>query len=265
MGDGQYTTSTRVFDAYARYYDLLYQDKDYAAEAQFVHKQLLRQGGGGGSLLELGCGTGRHAMEFANFGYSVEGVDLSENMVQQAMRRADVCPEERKPAFKIGDVRTVRLGRKFDTVVSLFHVMSYQTTDADLQAAFRTAAHHLNAGGLFLFDFWYGPAVRHDPPVVRVKRLEDDAIRVTRLAEPQHEESRNLVSVDYNIFLKDKSTGMLDEISETHSMRYLFLPEMRQYLEQEGFAVRGSGTWLTEKPLGQDFWYGWLIAQLDRK
>lgn len=257
----QTTGTGRVFDAYARYYDLLYRDKDYAGEARFVYEQLLRQQGTVGSLLELGCGTGRHAVEFTKLGYAVTGVDLSENMVRQAVQRVASLPEDSRPVFQAGDVRTVRFDRKFDTVLSLFHVMSYQTTDADMQAAFQTAAHHLNLGGLFLFDFWYGPAVRHDPPVVRVKRLEDETIRVTRLAEPQHEPSRNLVMVNYDIFLRDKRTGALEEIREAHQMRYVFLPEMSRMLERVGFDVSMSGVWLLEKALNQDSWYGWICAR----
>lgn len=254
-----------VFNEYAQYYDLLYRDKDYAGEAKFVKKQLTRQGGKIGELLELGCGTGRHAVEFGRLGYKVTGVDMSYEMVAHAEMRAGSLDGKEKANlnFHVGDVRSVRLAGKFDTVVSLFHVISYQTSDDDLRSAFLTAAHHLKRGGLFLFDFWYGPAVLQDPPTVRVKRLEDDAIQVTRLAEPSHEASRNLVTVNYDIFLRNKLDRTLDEIRESHLMRYLFLPELQHLLEREGFVLRASGAWLSDKALAEDSWYGWLVAQLN--
>jgi ubiquinone/menaquinone biosynthesis C-methylase UbiE len=101
-----------VFNHYARYYDLLYRDKDYAGEAAFVHQQLARAGRAGSTMLELGCGTGRHALEFARHGWSVTGYDLSEGMVEQAQRRAgEMVPAlAEKLKFAVGDARRVRSG-----------------------------------------------------------------------------------------------------------------------------------------------------------
>ena len=66
-----------VFNHYARYYDLLYRDKDYAGEARFVHDQFAQHGLAAGRLLELGCGTGRHAVEFAKLGWIVSGFSVT--------------------------------------------------------------------------------------------------------------------------------------------------------------------------------------------
>lgn len=252
-----------VFDEYARYYDLLYRDKDYAGEVRFVHEQLVRQGGAPGTLLELGCGTGRHAIEFGRLGYLVTGVDLSPGMVEQAKARvlALTDKERSRIRFQVGDVRSARLEGKFDAVISLFHVMSYQVTDDDLRAAFKTAAHHLKPGGLFLFDFWYGPAVQSDPPVVRVKRLEDEDLQVTRLAEPEQRHAQNSVIVNYDVFLKNKRTGAISEIRESHPLRYLFLPEMERLFTAYGMVLKASGGWCTGKTLGNDTWYGWVVGR----
>src|ERR1051325_10396521 len=76
--------------------------------------------------------------------------------------------------FVKGDARNVRLGRRFGAVISLFHVMSYQTTNEDLSASFITAREHLERGGIFLFDCWYGPGVLTDRPSVTVKHLSDN-------------------------------------------------------------------------------------------
>ena len=62
-----------IFDAYARYYDLLYQDKDYVAEVDFVVDLLSRYGVKTRSLLELGCGTGCHAGYLGNKGFECIG------------------------------------------------------------------------------------------------------------------------------------------------------------------------------------------------
>ena len=102
-----------VFDAYARYYDLLYTDKDYCGEAAFVDRLLRQHGSAGGDLLELGCGTGRHAVELARRGWQVVGVDRSEEMVLLANNRNFNTEETIQKAinFQVGDVRTVRVGQ----------------------------------------------------------------------------------------------------------------------------------------------------------
>lgn len=251
-----------VFNQYARYYDLLYWHKDYAGEVRFVHEKLLKGGARPGRLLELGCGTGRHAVEFAKLGWSVTGYDLSQSMVNLAQERAAaVAPAiAAKLKFAQGDVRTVRDGQSHDCVISLFHVMSYQTTDKDLRSTFKTAAGHLKPGGRFFFDFWYGPAVLSDPPAVRVKRLEDDRIEATRLAEPDVRYNENLVLVNYHVFIKDKITGTVSELRETHRMRYWFLPELELFLGLAGFHLSASGGCYGERALGKDTWYGWILA-----
>ena len=55
-----------VFADYARYYNVLYKDKDYAAEVSFILQCLQNTGSTPGTLLDLGCGTGRHALEMAS-------------------------------------------------------------------------------------------------------------------------------------------------------------------------------------------------------
>ena len=81
---------TEVFDAYSAYYDLLYKEKDYAGEVEYILSLLANQGVTEGEILELGCGTGKHAEQFAQKGFSVHGVDLSPSMGSEAERRKPV-------------------------------------------------------------------------------------------------------------------------------------------------------------------------------
>jgi SAM-dependent methyltransferase len=249
-----------VFDAYSRYYDLLYRDKDYAGEAAFVAAQLRRYAPSTARALELGCGTGAHAEHLARMGFSVHGIDQSETMLARAVaRRAGLPPEvAARLGFAPGDARTARTGDTYDAVIALFHVMSYQASDADLRAVFATAAAHLRPGGLFLFDFWYGPAVLAQRPEARVKRLEDERIRVTRNAEPAMREDQRVVDVSYAVSIEDKSTGAVQELRETHRMRYLFLPELAA-LRAAAFEERASRAWLGEDAPGAQSWSAFQI------
>ena len=248
-----------VFGAYARYYNLLYKDKDYAGEAQYVRSLIEAHSPQARTVLDLGCGTGRHDFLLAEMGYQVTGVDQSAGML--AVARSQQSAASPPPAFSEGDIRSVRLGTRFDVVVSLFHVMSYQTGNEDLAAAFATARAHLKPGGVFIFDCWYGPAVLSDPPVVRVKRLEDDAVSVTRLAEPVMRARENLVQVNYQIFERDKASGAVAELKESHLMRYLFQPEIELFLKQAGLSLVSSAEWMTGREAGFASWGVCFVAR----
>ena len=255
------------FSEYARYYDLLYKDKDYEGETDYIHRLIHRLRPDAKTVLELGSGTGKHALLLAKKGYSVQGVERSSGMLAQANALSQAhsgeltAAKQTPPVFVEGDIRTVRVNQPFDVAISLFHVISYQTTNTDLKQAFETARHHVRAGGLFIFDVWYGPAVMTDRPAVRVKRMADDQIEVTRLAEPVLHPNQNIVDVNYHVFIRNKATGTVTETREKHEMRYLFSPEIDLLLGQTGFSLLHQEEWLTGRPPNCDTWGVCFVAK----
>jgi SAM-dependent methyltransferase len=225
-----------------------------------VRSLLARHGVNGGTLLELGCGTGKHAEQMARLGYVVHGIDSSAAMVDLARRRVASEPGARL-RFDAGDVRSARLGSQFDAIISLFHVASYQSTNQDLAAMFATAQAHLGPGGIFVFDFWYGPGVLTEPPAVRVKRLEDEVIRVTRIAEPDLRPNENIVDVNFTVLVTHKHTQAVSELRETHRMRYLFLPELQWLLQGAGMEMLQAEGWMSSAELGCGTWQAVVTAR----
>ncbi|WP_341999472.1 class I SAM-dependent methyltransferase [Chlorogloeopsis sp. ULAP02] len=252
-----------VFGNYARYYDLLYRDKDYVGEALFIRRLIQNHASEAQDILELGCGTGNHAVLLAKEGYKVHGVDLSEEMLKKANSRLSQLPPELTSRLKFshGDICQIRLNQTFDVVLSLFHVISYQTTNEDLLAAFATVKEHLKPGGIFIFDVWYGPAVLSDRPTIRVKRLEDEEISVTRIAEPAMYPNDNLVDVNYQVFIKDKDNGSVEELQETHRMRYLFKPELELLFNQFSLELIECREWMSNSEPGFNTWGVYFIAR----
>jgi len=245
------------FARYARYYDLLYADKDYEAEVRFVTGLIRSLDAKAVSLLELGCGTGIHASLLAVQGYRVHGVDRSKEMLEEARRRA----KNGNPAFSSGDARDIRLNAKFDIVIALFHVISYQTSNDDLLHFFDTVNEHLRPGGYFIFDCWYGPAVLTERPAVRVKKCEDDQLRVIRIAEPVIYPNDNLVDIHYQMLARDKTDNAHDEVSEVHRMRYLFYPEISFLASRSGLSIVSSCEFMTGRTLGDDTWNACFVVR----
>jgi SAM-dependent methyltransferase len=240
-------SASEPFDAYGRYYDLLYRDKDYAAEVAYIDGLLRTHKVTGPALLELGSGTGRHGVLLAERGYQVSGIERSAEMVRRAPQA---------PGFNCtqGDILTARLGRRFDAVLALFHVLSYQVTNAAVHAAFARAAEHLMPGGLFLFDVWYTPAVLAQRPAVRLKRLTGDGIEVARIAEPVLYPNENRVDVNYTLFVRDLGSDAVEHFSESHPMRHFSLPELDLLAAMTGFLRVRAEAFMTGDEPGEHTW-----------
>lgn len=245
------------FKNYAEYYNLLYKDKNYKEEVNYIENLLKNNSKHPiNSILNLGCGTGNHDAFFAEREYQVTGVDLSPQMIEiaknQNIKNAD---------FLEGDVRNIELNKKFDAVISLFHVASYQTKNKDFDGFLQTAHKHLKKDGVFIFDFWYGSAVLSDKPVVRVKRMENNNLKITRIAEPEILFNENIVNVNFEINIEDKQNNQTNTIKEQHKMRYWFLPELEFFLEKNNFEIEAELAWFKEDKLESNSWYGVIIAR----
>jgi SAM-dependent methyltransferase len=250
------------FEAYARYYDHFYADKDYAAEYDYIHGLIRQYAPRAETLLDLGCGSGAHALLLAGKGFKVKGIDQSREQLKLAMQKlSETSRGNREVEFLLGDIRHLHLKKTFDVVISLFHVMSYQTENSDLLAAFQTARNHLKAGGLFIFDAWYGPAVLSLRPETRVKQLETDGRTLIRIAQPEMKINYNRVDVHYDLLVNDRRNQQVETIRETHCMRYLFEPEVDLFLKISGFRLLSAQEWLTGQVLDTKTWSCCFIAQ----
>ena len=247
--------SDQVFQNYGLYYDLIYRDKDYAREVEYVVNRLQIADRHAHALLEFGSGTGRHGSLLAQHGYDVLGVERSESMLgilNKVTRSADTnggyfrCLQD--------DIRTVQLSRVFDAVLALFHVVSYQVLNTDVLATFENAARHLRQDGLFLFDVWHGPAVLTDRPSTRVKRVEDETVRLTRIAEPELDTNSNVVIVHYTMLAESKADGRLTMFQEDHRMRYFFPSEINLLADRAGFVMEHTEEFLTGHKPSETTW-----------
>jgi SAM-dependent methyltransferase len=251
----------KVFDAYSKYYDLLYKDKDYYSEAEYAEKFIRKYKPSSKTILDLGSGTGRHDVVFAKKGYEVTGVERSPHMIEIANN--NLIFQELTPAdlqFVSGDIKEIRLNKKFDVVISLFHVMSYQIKNEEIKKTLETVKVHLEPDGIFIFDFWYGPGVLNMRPESRIKKLENKDILVERFAEPEMRVNQNTVDVNYKVKVNEKSNGEVCQIEETHSMRYFFLPELIFFLEESGMSPVDFEEWMTSAQLGENSWSALAVA-----
>lgn len=219
----------------AKIYDLIYKDKDYEGECDFIEEIFEKFSSKPvKAVLDGGCGTGGHALPLAKRGYEVTGIDSSEVMIKAAREKAQKANVSLD--FQTSDLRQFSLKRRFDACLCMFAVLGYITQTPDILKTIKNIKGHLNKESLFIFDVWNGLAVLRILPSVRVKVVEDEDRRIIRIAQPELDAFNHLCRVHYHLVIT-QNAALVGEFKETHTVRYFFPQEITHYLEESGFEV----------------------------
>ena len=237
---------SKNFQIYSKYYNLLYGDKDYKAETNYVATRLRTFAPKAKSILEFGSGTGGHGLLLQKRGYHVFGLDKSGYMAAEAKKRGLEC--------RVADISDFKLKEKYDAVISLFHVISYLTDNQDLVATFLNADKQLHKNGVFLFDVWYSPAVYAQKALPRVKKMRNKEIAITRFTKPKVYINLNVIDVKFTVLVKDLHSGKSSTLSENHPMRHFSIPEIGLLAEFTGFTLLRAEEFLTGKEPSSKTW-----------
>ena len=133
----------RLYNDLAYLWPVISPAEDYGDEAvHWLRAIETKLGAGPHYLLELGVGGGHHLSHLTGH-HRATAVDVSPNMLDLSRRLNPGVDHH------LGDMRTVRLARRFDAVL-IHDAISYMLTEDDLLAAFNTARAHLRPGGLLL-------------------------------------------------------------------------------------------------------------------
>lgn len=132
-------------------YDVMYDFKDYESEAAYITRLVRDRNGTAQTLLETACGTGRF-LEFLGRDFAVEGLDLSEQMLERGRERLPGVP------FHHGDMTGFELPRTFDVVCCLFRSIAHCRTSEKMAAAITAMARHVKPNGLLVIEPYFTPA-----------------------------------------------------------------------------------------------------------
>lgn len=227
--------SEQFGSSYASAYDLFYSAKDYDHEVALLERTFQTHSTSEvASVVDLGCGTGNHAVRLGARGLQVTGVDRSPAMLAIAKAKAEQGSLDLE--LIEGDVRELDLSRTFDAAISMFAVLGYQTSNEDVARMLMGVRKHLVTGGLFIFDAWFGPAVLMQGPTARFATFDLDGSTYLRA-------SSGVLDLDAQCCIVSISTWQLDgdrlagETHEEHPVRYFFPQELRLFLGHAGFEL----------------------------
>lgn len=246
---------------YAEYYNYIYANKPYQDEAAFVHNCLQRYSTGQTqALIELACGTGRHAFELEKLGYQILATDYSADLL--AVAQAEAKRLASTIAFELHDMRNLQVDRVFDAAYCLFDSIGYvQTNEAVLQVL-RNAYRILRDKGLLILEFWHAAAMLRGYEPVRHARWPLPGGELLRSSHTTLHVDRQLAEVRYALRETDTAGHVIAEFEETQLNRYFLVQEMALFLQQAGFNVLD---WLpayqTDEAIGPDTWHIMVVAQ----
>ena len=196
----------------------------------------------GGTVLELGCGTGRVLIPTARAGIHITGLDGSERMLDVCRRKLAQEPGDvqSRVALVSADMRNFDLGRRFKLVTVPFRPFQHLLTTNDQLACLACIRRHLADDGRFVLDV-FNPDVSklipgdegdEEPPF----EMPDGRTVVRRNKVESVDEDRQLLDAQL-IYYVTHPDGREERLVDAFPFRYFFQDEMESLLASAGFQI----------------------------
>ena len=240
---------------FAFLYDRLMDDMPYDRWQQFVREACSRYGLEPRTIVDLACGTGRHAIALAQSGCQVIGIDLSEHMLAVAQEQAErVAPAIQTSGGSVRwlkqDMRGWDIARPVDAVICLCDGINYLLSEEDVRAVLGRTSEGLREGGLFVFDVLTARQYE-DYAAGQPYTYDDEDLAYIWYSDWDAEE--RIITHELTIFFReDGSSERFLRTSETHRQRAYELEELKEWLREAGFSRIEGFADFTWKPVAAD-------------
>lgn len=130
------------------------------------------------TILDLGCGRGRHSITLAERGYEVVGIDLSKEVIEKAR---EIARDRglKNLHFEVGDMRRP-LDKTFNAVVNLFTSFGYFLRDTENAKVIQSVKTMLDESGVFILDYLNAYKVRSDLVAEETEDFQDLMVHIKR-------------------------------------------------------------------------------------
>ena len=208
-------------------YDRLTSDVDYKSWVEFAQAILKKEGLSPRTVADLACGTGSATRILAEQGYRVTAVDLSEEMLTEAM---DKCADlEEMPTFVHQNLAQLHLPRAVDMAVCFLDSLDYILDPADCESAICRTYRALNPGGVFIFDVNTPEKLRAMDGQVFLDE-DDDVYCVWR---GEFDEDTNICSYGMDLFQREGEVW--HRSFEEHREYAYSIEQLKGFLKKAGF------------------------------
>lgn len=227
-------------------YDQFTTDVNYPKWADYIESHFQKMGLPGTTILDLACGTGSLTWELAQRGYDMIGVDLSPDMLAEAMEKQRPM-DGPAPVFLCQSMDKLDLYGTIDACVCCLDSINYVLDPKKLQKAMERVYLFLMPGGVFLFDINSPHKLEQLDGQVFLDETED-AYCVWRA---EYSKRSRICSYFMDIFQLDEETGLWERENELHQERAYTPEDLTAMLKQAGFQdikQYGNLKWRAPKP-----------------
>lgn len=218
-----------MYTGFAEVYDALMSDVNYERWADLYVALMNAFGVRGGKVCECACGTGNLTLPLARRGFSMTGVDQSQDMLWIAAQKARgaglAIPFVRQ------DMRELRLHRPMDAILATCDGVNYLLTDEDAGAFFQAARRALRPGGGLFFDVSTPYKLAN---VLGERMICEDRPDITYLWQNSFSEKTQLVDMHLCLFVKQPD-GSYRRIDEEQRQRAHTIESLTHQLRLAGF------------------------------
>lgn len=223
------------YHTFAQFYDTLTENAEYKVRSEYISNFFSRYGTNGRNLLDLACGTGSFSKIFSDMGYSVTGLDLSEDMLSVADNKCGG-----KVEFLKGDMTDFAFENKFDFCICTLDSINHITDYNDVKKCFNNVYHVLNEGGIFVFDV--NTIYKHRNILCDNTFVFDEEDFFLSWDNEYHDEDEVRIILDFFVF----NGTNYDRYSEEFDEKAYSAEELTAVLD--GFEILGIYDELTENP-----------------
>jgi SAM-dependent methyltransferase len=220
------------YSEYAWAYELLI-DRPVRKESAAITRWLVERGVlPGATLLDAGCGTGRYSIELARRGYVVEGIDVSPQFIELAVRAA--VAQKSRVTFSVGNIVTAE-HRRYAAILCR-GVLNDILDDGECEAVFASFANALQPRGVLVLDVreWHSSAQRKAREPLFRKRVSTDHGDLTFTSVAALDlANRRLVLSERHVLANE---GIERVSNHQFVMRCWELDELHGILTRHGFA-----------------------------
>jgi SAM-dependent methyltransferase len=219
------------------------QYRDYSRECQFAHGLIQKYHPGAERVLDIGCGTGGHAIEMAQRGYDVTGIDESQDMINIALEKAKKAGVTID--FRCIDFDDLSVISEFQAAYCLGYTFLYMTTYANVASFFETVHRVLLPQGVFLLDFINGWSLIEE--FHRDKFVyQHEGTTIFHFEQATLKKEERVKHIDF-YYLIDHHDGCVKTVFAEEDVRIFFNDEVRMLLSNCGFGnIESFGDYTTD-------------------
>lgn len=233
-----------MYEDFAEVYDELMDDTPYEQWAERIHSLIRRYGvsrperdtedllsSERNLVVDLGCGTGTMTELMYGRGYDMIGVDLSDAMLNMAMRKKESSGSE--ILYLCQDMRELELYSTVGTMYSICDSLNYILEEEELLKVFSLVNNYLYPGGIFIFDF--NTEYKYQE-VIGNTTIAENREDCSFIWENLYDPEERINEYDLTVFVREED-GRFRRFEENHFQRGYTVEQMRSLVERAGMAV----------------------------